>query len=514
MTAADRTADAPARAAWLPQGAVPRVVFVALVALFVAANVVVIAESLTRARLWEDEAFNLTVPLNLLAGLGYTSDGTLSGSVLTPFDVRISTGPVVLLPVAAVLGLGADPVIGGRLVALVFWAALVAGLWIVGRGVAGPWGGLVAASVPLALHLDQPPSPVQGPADILGEIPAAALVVWAVIAARSRPWLGGLLLGLAIQAKFIALLAVPALTVLVFFAVAEQRFGARVRRVLPAAATALAPTVAFEVWKIIALDPAEYAAATRRLAHFIVSGGQEGVRTDAAAKVAVLADAWFVLWPIAVIVAVIAVAGACLALVHVRRGAVDPLVQRDRLWPARDIALITATSLVGAGTYVAWWLVSSHTPVWIRHPSPGLLAFAPLVAAVALLGWRATLRGRGRPVRATAVVGIAAVAAGIAASVGLHAAMALAAPDALSAQRATAAAIADVPEVEQSDWLAVQWGTGVSIGLLTGRHIGLLDAGASVETYPWMWTGEPREPCDELARVDAHVVCAPPRAAD
>src|SRR5690606_33137444 len=140
-------------------------------------------------RLWEDEAFNLTVPINLLAGLGYTSDGTLSGSELTPFDERISTGPVVLLPVAAVIGMGADPVIGGRSIALLFWIALIAGTFILGKGAAGRWGGLVGAAVPLALNLNQLPSPVQGPTDILGEVPSAALIVWAIVAARRRPWL-------------------------------------------------------------------------------------------------------------------------------------------------------------------------------------------------------------------------------------------------------------------------------------------------------------------------------------
>ena len=65
----------------------------------VIANLVVLVPAFTTVRLWEDEAFNLSVPLNLVRGLGYASDGTLSGSELTPFDVRISTGPVVILPI-------------------------------------------------------------------------------------------------------------------------------------------------------------------------------------------------------------------------------------------------------------------------------------------------------------------------------------------------------------------------------------------------------------------------------
>ncbi|MET0932244.1 MAG: hypothetical protein ABWX56_00910, partial [Mycetocola sp.] len=120
------------------------VLFWTVLSLVLVAQLWVILPGFTVMRLWEDEAFNLTVPINLLDGLGYTSDGTLSGSRLAPFDPRISTGPVVLLPVAAVLALGVDPVVGGRAVVLVFYAALLVGLWLLGRRIGGRWAGLAA----------------------------------------------------------------------------------------------------------------------------------------------------------------------------------------------------------------------------------------------------------------------------------------------------------------------------------------------------------------------------------
>ncbi|MGB4136599.1 MAG: hypothetical protein WA971_08540, partial [Microbacterium sp.] len=122
--------------------------FWVLAAALLAAHLVVAWQSLT-VRFWEDEAFNITVPLNLLHGLGYTSDGTLSGSMLSPFDPRISTGPAVLLPVAGVLATGIDPVIGARLVPLGYWMLLLAGLAVLGVRLGGRWAALLATAVPL-----------------------------------------------------------------------------------------------------------------------------------------------------------------------------------------------------------------------------------------------------------------------------------------------------------------------------------------------------------------------------
>lgn len=496
----------------LPDAVVQRVLFAITAAALIAANVLVVRSGMVQARLWEDEAFNLTVPLNLIAGLGYTSDGTLSGSVLTPFDARISTGPVVLLPVAAVIGLGADPVIGGRAVVLVFWMLLIAGLFVVGRATAGPWGGLVAAAVPLAVDANQLPSPVQGPVDILGEIPAAALIVWAAVAARRRPWLGGLLLGLAVQTKFIALLAAPALVVFVFFAVAGQPFGKRVLRVVPAAVAAMVPTIAYELWKLIALGPAGYVDATRSFGGFLLSGGQRGVRPDPGGKVVAVADAWFVPAWVAVVAGLLVLGGVAALLIGAARAPrrLGLLVERDRLWARREVVLVGVMGLTGLAVYLGWWLASAHTPVWIRHPSPALFAFAPMVVVAAIIGWR-VLAADGRMLqRATAAVAVGGVAASLAASVVVHAAIGTPSPVTLDAQRDVAARIAAVPEVAESGWIAVQWGARVSLAVLAGKHVALVDATDAIAECPWMWWESAGAVCDEVAVIGSYTICAAP----
>ncbi|QKJ20231.1 hypothetical protein [Microbacterium hominis] len=564
---------------WMPRSTVQRTLFLLAAAGVAAATVFVLVSSYGQARLWEDEAFNLTVPRNLVAGLGYSSDGTLSGSTITPFDVRISTGPALLLPIAGLLAIGIDPVYGGRAIAVLFWIALVAGLWIIGRGVAGPWGGLVAASTPLAVNANGLPSPVQGPADVLGEIPAAALIVWAAVAARRRPWLGGLLLGLAVQAKFIALLAIPALVLYVFFAVAGASIWQRILRVLPAAALAIVPTALFEGAKLLTLGGPAYIDSTRAFRDFVLSGGQAPAPPNPGGKLAALADAWFVPAWAAIVLAAIVLAGVVAAFVvaaarargEVRTevdaatappasagrpssGSLRSLAQgpvsgerrgpgsgderraRERAqrdegpaqageWPVRDVVLVGVLGLTGLAAYPLWWIASSHTPVWIRHPSPGMFAFAGMVVAVAWFGWRGVARSaaasrplaraRGRGVLAASVAAVAQAALGgivlaLAASVTLHAIVGTPFPVKLWDQQRVAARVSSVPEVAASDGLAVQWGVGVSIAFLAGKHVGLVDAGPAVAEWPRLWTGEPPRPCEELARVGAYVVCPAP----
>jgi hypothetical protein len=460
-----------------------RLWFPAAVAVVVLVHLLVAVPSLLELRLWEDEAFNLTVPLNLLRGLGYTSDGTLSGSQLTPFDPRISTGPVVLLPVTAALATGADMVLAGRSVTLLFYAALLAGLWLVGRRIGGRWAGLVAMMVPLALDTNVRPSPLQGPADILGEIPAAALLVFALATFRSRPWLAGLFLGLALQSKTIALLAVPALLLTVFFSEPGQSLLQRLRRVLPAVATAAIPTALFELWKLIALGPAGYRRNTHLFLDFLFSGGQSGVSATPLEKLTALLSDWRLPFAVTALIAVTAiVVGACAVAVLRRGGALPGAAGAGT--HRRDLAVLLGASVLGLLTWVGWWLTSTHTPVWIRHPSPGLFTFVPVLAAFLVLAFQ-ILAGVPRTwVRALSVVGAGALSVVLLFQAGSHVVEARgSAEETLTDQRLAAADIAALHE----EWLAGEWGTTVSATVMSGAHAALVDA-PDVQALPRIWT--------------------------
>ncbi|WP_193598097.1 hypothetical protein [Microbacterium sp. YJN-G] len=491
------------------------VAFWLLVAALAACHVIVIQHSLS-ARFWEDEAFNLTVPLNLLAGLGYASDGALSGSTITPFDPRISTGPTVLLPVTAVLALGADPVIGARLVSVLFWMLLIGGLAVLGIRTAGRWAGLVAAAVPLAFNGFGSVSPIQGPADLLGEIPAAALLVWALVVLPRRAWLAGLLVGLAVQAKLIALLALPAFAV-ALWVLAPGRGWPRVlaalrRSILPLVFVGV-PTLLLELAALLSLGPAGFVEHLRGLAHFVRGGGQSVTPTTVPQKLEALAGAWFVPVWVAAGVAVLCVAIAAWALIVTRAGAAGTASEVDadsRVDAAgrRHALMLALAAATGVLAFVGWWATASHTPLWVRHPAPGVLAFVPIAAIVAVWGARVLLAGRTAG-RAAAVVGMTLVSASLAWSVAGHVAQTSAPQsETLASQRAAVAPIRDWVESTGTDWLAAQpWGAAVAPIVLAGAHAGLWDAEA-MRDVPRL-TGLACE-TEVLVEGGRYRVCAPP----
>lgn len=446
------------------------VLFGVAVAALVVGHVVLAWQSLTVARFWEDEAFNLTVPRNLLAGLGYASDGALSGSTITPFDPRISTGPVVLLPVAALLATGMDPVLAARLVPLGFWVLLLAGLAVLGRRIAGRWAALLAVAVPLAFTADAGVSPLQGPADLLGEIPAAALLVWALAVLPRRAWLAGLLVGLAVQAKLIAALALPAFAV-ALWVLADGHGWARLRDTvrrawLPLLLSAV-PTALFELGALLTLGPAGFIEHLRAFVRFVRSGGQSDAATTVLQKLGTLADSWSLPPAVAVVGAVLALALATVGVVRRWRTA----TAEERVVIAYALAAV-----VGALAFVAWWATASRLPLWVRHPAPGILAFFPVLAAVAV--WAVRRLPERRAWRVGGTVAVSMIGVIVATGAVLHVANA-ASPRGLTLamQRADVAPLKAWVAENDVEWVAAEpWGWAVPLVVLTGAHLGLHDA--------------------------------------
>lgn len=505
---------------------VRRALFPTALALIVIAQLVIVVPGLFHTRLWEDEAYNLTVALNMLSGHGYASDGILSGGHMLLFDPRISTGPTVLLPVTAMLSTGIDLVLGGRIVMLLFYAALLVGLWLLGRRVAGGlagasagrWGGLVALTLPLALNLKQMPSPVQGPTDILGELPAAMFLVFALYLWRRHPLWAGLMAGLAVQTKFIALLAVPALLVAVLLS--EPRvddrwnWGARVLRAVWFGVAVAVPTLLVELWKLITLGWGGYRAETHEFVRFVRTGGQADVVTSPGAKVGYLANSWFVpAWAVLALV-VLAVA---VAVVVWRRSA----PQRAGTEGLLTLGIAAVTLLV----WMAWWLASAHTPAWIRYPGPALIAFVPVLAAGLVAGirmlWRSPASDRARAggrVLAGVTTGLLVVLIGAQAVMHGFWGWTPFWNETLTQQRAAASAVSELGEPALQSY----WGPGVSLVVLAGSRSVLRDApsaaGLPMVYFTYQLTAAQQAAFDRtidtacsrvLVRTGAYVVCQP-----
>ncbi|MDQ0726324.1 hypothetical protein [Microbacterium sp. W4I20] len=477
------------------------ILFWAIAAALLVGHVIVAWHSLVVWRFWEDEAFNLTVPRNLLAGLGYSSDGALSGSTITPFDPRISTGPVVLLPVALLLATGIDPVMAARLIPLAYWVLLLAGLVVIGRRIGGRWAALLAAAVPLAFTTSAGFSPIQGPADLLGEIPAAALIVWALIVLPRRAWLAGLLVGLAVQAKLIALLALPAFAIALWVlsdGTGRARFRDLVRRSWLPLVLVAAPTLLLEVVALLSLGVPGYVQHVRSLGGFLLSGGQGDAATSVLQKLGTLADSWSLPAIVAVIGAVIALGLAAAGVTRQWRTA-SP---EDRVVIAYALA-----AFVGALAFIGWWATASRLPLWVRHPAPGVFAFFPILAAVAV--WAVVRMPRRTVLRVTGVVAASVLALVVGAGAVLHVvAVSTAQTYTLQRQQDEIAPIAAWVAENDVEWLAASpWGYAVAPIVLSGAHLGMFDAPAMADV-PRLT----RDACTTEVLLDAgaYRVCAAP----
>jgi hypothetical protein len=431
-----------------------RLLAAAALALVVVAHLALVLPGLFLTHLWEDEAYNLTVPMNLVAGHGYASDGILTLGAIHPFDFRISTGPVVLLPIAAMLATGIDPVLGGRLVMALFYVGYLVVLWFVGRRLAGAWGGVLALGVALAFDGSRAISPLQGPTDILGEIPAATGILLFLLLFQRRPLLAGLLLGLAVQSKTLAVLAVPAALVAVLV-VAGGRPWRRLARTAAVAAAVALPTLVFEAVKLLVLGPAAYISSTRDLYYFLRSGGQSAWGGPPLFKAEVLLGSWSLPVSVAALLVVAALGAALVVAVRWRR------LELPVPHSAPLIAAAAGVLLVWCG----WWFVSAGLPPWVRHPSPALLAAVPVLVTglAAAVGRVVAAEGIGARRVGAALASAGAVlllVGGIA-----HVAAIWNPPATLSDQRALAARIGESTD----GTLGGFWGSIAPMAVLSGN---------------------------------------------
>lgn len=203
-----------------------------------------------------DEAYNLQVVASLARGWGYASFGAMQGTEGFLFDPYISTGPVVVLP-------GVLPWLAGggyswlvRVVPLGYFTLLLGVLFGFTRQFWGRWTGLAVTATPLLLNVGQPDLITSGlvPGRFIGEFAALGLLLaaaWA--AANSRIALAGLLAGLSCQAKSVFVLGGAILLVAWWVAdwlgCRRPDWWAGVR----GAGAAIAPTLAFECYRLIGL---------------------------------------------------------------------------------------------------------------------------------------------------------------------------------------------------------------------------------------------------------------------
>jgi hypothetical protein len=160
----------------------------------------------------------------------------------------------------------------------------------------------------------------------------------------------------------------------------------------------------------------------------------------------------------------------------------------------------------------------------VRHPAPGVLAFAPVLAASLIPAARVMLARRDRAAPAepaepaagatrtwrwvaaaasvVAVVVLAWSLAGRIVGIGAHT---LPTGETLADQRAAASDIAELGY----ERVAVVWGSAVSVGVLAGAQVGLTDAVDVTAGDPRIWFGEPPPRCTVVVQSGFYTACLP-----
>lgn len=225
-----------------------RLLLVAMVVGVVVAAVIVILPSFW-APIGYDEGYNLQIVGNLLHGHGYATDAIYPSGPPQEFNYRITSGPTLMLPITATAYLLGTHVWVYRVIPVLFYVALLGSWWVIGRRTFGAGAGV--AAVAGVLMIDGISVAATAPGSALGESAATACLLLAFLALERPGWCG-LLVGLALMAKVLVLLAVPG--VVVALLLQARHSGARRTSVLFLSTVTMAlPVVAWQVVRIASL---------------------------------------------------------------------------------------------------------------------------------------------------------------------------------------------------------------------------------------------------------------------
>lgn len=349
------------------------------VAMLLAAHLTVWTISLLVSPIGFDEAFILQAPLNLVQGLGYSTEDWLDGGPNIAFDATVTTGPVLGMPIALSFTIFGPSIIAARIVTLPFYILLLACLVILGRRFAGWWGAAAALGALIMLdgRVDMPRSVLHGPSDALGEVAAASLLALALVLLPRRRMLAGLAAGFAILAKFIAAMLIPAavLALLLIPALGRRSWEKRLGAAAGFIGLAAIPSVAWELVKFVSLGPSQYLVSLRSYAVFVYHSGSgvDGTNSsDYLTRFGSLFEAWRL--PV-VVAAVLAVAVLALAIYGIWR---------------RTVRVDVAALGFAAAVFLIWWVFISSSE-FVRHGMPLLMVIVPALAALAVSGLRRTM---------------------------------------------------------------------------------------------------------------------------
>jgi hypothetical protein len=331
-----------------------------------------------RTPLGFDESFNLQIPLNLYHHGRYQS----WYDAPQPFPPQITTGPVVLLPIAASFAVTGPSY---RVARAVLTISLLACLWLafaLSQDIAGRAGAFAFAG--FAVLFVFTPTAVWTASVVLGEVPGVCLLLAGIrlltraVARRRAAWAfaGGLAIGLAGLAKIVVLICAAGVLAALPLG-AELRGHRRDALALAAAAAAgmVAALLGWEAVKLAALGWSGYAAHLARFWKLMQLGGSGLGPVPIELGRAIVSHLAALGQGIGRPPVVVAV---CLVLGGIATVAV--LLRPPRPYAVWALAL-------AAAAYWGWWL-SFNTTQTIRHLITAYVLTALLLPLIAAAGVR------------------------------------------------------------------------------------------------------------------------------
>lgn len=196
-----------------------------------------------------DEAYNLQVVDSLAKGRGYASYGVLRGDGLWLFDPHITTGPAILMPLAAIWAISDGSILAIRLFMMTFLLGYVIALYYFLKRVNDK---ALIFAIALAAFLSA--YDLQA-GKVLGELPAAAvLVLAAALMTRQRYVFSALMIGIAIQIKLVFGLAGLILMSAPIFRWVLDGSPVKVKTILTMGLMAAGPSFFFEIYRYLSFQ--------------------------------------------------------------------------------------------------------------------------------------------------------------------------------------------------------------------------------------------------------------------
>lgn len=334
-------------------------------------------------RVGSDSAANLLVSMSFAETGRYESASRYSFEAGMMFDPTITTGPTVLLPVTILIAFIGEPVISSRIIMWCFWAALSMAIFALARRQASFWVSLAIALIPLGLNLTGRfnYAELQGPSDLVGEIPATFFIVLAILFLRTKEKLAFFFLGFAVLTKMSMVIILP-----VFIAAAiAQSWGSgrltRVKELMQGGLAFCAPLFVWEIFKFASLGLEGYLAYLGSfVTHFRGSsvhtgvGGPRGFVESAIIGAELVSMSFFP----AATAAVVLVGVAMTLILGFQRG-------KKQEWLLRKDPLRESSIVLYSGLAILFWWITLNDANYTRTAVPGvILALVGLI----LVFWR------------------------------------------------------------------------------------------------------------------------------